>query len=175
MKLNWTRACGFASIILICSGAGAGTSRIDNEFFAFRMAPVLAVKDGLGWKKNNSALMGMKNGKFTLDFEGVAWVPAPCRQALTAALPKPVQGRVPFIKMPVRIDSGDSGHALVAKGKGCEIGVWLTGATAADRISNPRLSGIPLPGTPSVNYGVLEFRAGQEVKVIEFVIGVDDV
>lgn len=177
MKLKTAFVCLLSTL----SAAGvsfAGTSRMDNEFFAFRRAPILAVKDGATWKKESAALMGVKNGKFTVDFEGVAWVPAPCKRAFVAALPTPRQGLLPQAKMPMRVSEADSGQALVLAGKGCDITVWLTGPTAADKTTwqgHLGLGAISIPGTPSVIFGLIEFRGLQVRKTTQFIIGADDV
>ena len=178
MNRNFAQTCLVILALTATTQICAGTSRMDNEFFAIRLAPMLAVKDGASWKKDNSAQMGVKGGKFALNLDGVIWAPAVCRQAFAAALPKAEGGLVPLVKMPIRTPEGDSGQTLVLKDKGCDVAVWLTSPKAAEALTfkrYPGLAGVPIPGTPSVIFGVMEFRLGQNRKIVEFVIGAADV
>lgn len=156
----------------------AETTRIDNEFFAFRQVSLSAVKDGVTWRPERRALMGFSNGKFLVDFSAVGWVPASCRHVFATALPRKHQGLVQQVAMPPTSTVGKSGQYLSMAGPRCSLSIWLTAPLAADQYAWRRhkgLADVPIPDSPSVIFGLIEARADKERNIIEFVVGARDV
>lgn len=156
----------------------AETTRIGTEFFAFRHVSVAAVKDGAMWKAEQRARMGVLNGRFSVDFSTVTWVPAPCRQVYAAALPRQHHGAVLQVAMPPTSTIGKSGQNLTFPGTHCSLSIWLIAPQAADQYVWGRRSGlasVPVPDSPSVIFGLIEVRSDKERNTVEFVVGARDV
>lgn len=178
--MRFTRCLIACAIALMCAYAHAATSILDADYFAFKPTNAFAVRQGGQWVSagKDTIKLGVKARKFVLDLtQSKALVPAACRKVLSAPFPQPQTDPMrPFVSLPETIFSFGDTQTLTFGDAGCAALLFMAGQRAPwppDKFEDSPT--IKPPEGKSISYGMIQLFEGDQVKVVVFAVGVDDV
>lgn len=180
------RSWSILLVLYLCTfGTARGaTTLLDGNYFAFKGTSPFAVKESGRWAVPRFDLtLGMEKDAtaektkilpgyaFVLDASkaGIA-VPKGCQQKFSAP---PNQVRAAMTLPVALFDFGDVEQMLMY-GEGCFATIWMSGQRSYQGQTRFEQSSIAPPQQDSVSHGLLEFRAGGEVTLIQFAVPVQD-
>jgi hypothetical protein len=157
---------------VVTSAAEGETTRLDNQYFAFKPTQVLAVKTSGKWvAAPHIFTLGAKGKKFSIDARKSAVVPPVCRQVFTSDLRKKPESST----MPKSILNGEETQQNYFWGKECAVTLWMTAQRYLEYDPNDNFQNVlPKNSSKSVSPGLIEFKNGDQVTTIEFAVLVDD-
>lgn len=177
ITFNFFKLAGFVIaglLILLPEISISGTSRMDNEFFAFKPARIFAVRDGGMWKISREHVhLGLQGKFFIFDVsKAQADIPAVCQRKHLVDISKtrPVRAKIP--QLGGVIESEGQLLTLRNKSDACELRIWLQAPRSFDKRS---FGAAKAPNTPSIIIGLIQFKEGGRSKYVEFAVGADDV
>jgi hypothetical protein len=164
----------FALLLTVSCTSYAGTTRMDNENWAFRPRAVFAVNNGEWKAPGYQLILGLKGNFFIVDARNASKsIPAECRRQLRVDIKK----NVPEDNyVPKSLWKNGFGHRqfiqLNDHESGCSANVWLK---APVWYPDGEFGQIKPPSTSSIIIGLIEFTVESESTLVEFAVGADDV
>lgn len=169
------RLTGGICFLVIATSTMSETTRLDNEFFAFKPTQVWAIRESGKWiAAPRLFTLGVTGKKFSIDARAAsAIVPEECRQLFSSDLPiNPLSTTMPTV---VPVLGGESTQEIYFWGQDCSAILWLTGERGPqDYLKNNFKSILPKNNRRSASIGLIEFNNRGKVTTLELAILVED-
>jgi len=164
-----TRVCAalggtvlYSGLIAITTVAQAETTRLDNEFFAFKPTKILTTKVSGKWTANPPLInLGLVGKKFSMDTRKAAnFVPAACRQLFSSSS---------------RIPKMNEKQQMLIKGNGCDVTVQMQAPYFAEYDDSEFKGILPKGNRLSLSKGRMDFRIQGQISTLDFAVLVSNV
>lgn len=169
------RLAGGICFLVIATSAMSETTRLDNEFFAFKPTQVWAIRDSGKWiAAPRLFTLGATGKKFSIDARAAsAIVPEACRLLFSSDLPmNSYSATMPTV---VPVLGGENTQQIFFWSQNCSVILWLTGER--DPQFDPKhdfKSILPKNNRKSASVGLIVFNNRGKVATLEFAILVED-